>query len=51
MAEIIIIRAKNLGMRCWNPLRFLDRCHQCYQFKFCKYPEKRSIDDVLEYLR
>lgn len=36
----VIIEASQLGVNCWRPVRFLNSCHLCPNYKHCKYPER-----------
>lgn len=45
-----IISSKKLGLNCWNPKRFFNRCYQCSLYHKCKYPE-RIVDDTYEKLK
>jgi hypothetical protein len=40
--NIVIVSQNELGINCWMPIRFLDRCRECFRYEKCKYPEKRT---------
>lgn len=47
MAQIInrnaaVVRQDELGTNCWMPIRFLNRCRECFRYERCKYPEKKT---------
>ena len=45
----VIVRQDELGINCWMPIRFLNRCRECSQYEKCKYPEKKrdAVYDAL----
>ena len=54
MAQIIdrntaIVNQNELGTNCWMPIRFLNRCRECFRYERCKYPEKKrdAVFDAL----
>ena len=49
--NIAIVRQNELGTNCWMPIRFLDRCRECFRYEKCKYPEKKAdavYDELLK---
>ena len=40
--NIAIVRQDELGINCWMPIRFLNRCRECFRYERCKYPEKKA---------
>ncbi len=38
----VIVSQNELGTNCWMPIRFLDRCRECFRYEKCKYPEKKA---------
>lgn len=40
--NIIIVRQDELGTNCWMPIRFLDRCKECFRYEKCSYLEKKA---------
>ncbi len=56
MAQIIdrntvIVTQDELGTNCWMPIRFLNRCRECFRYERCKYHEKKAdavYDALLE---
>lgn len=39
--DIAIVSQNELGTNCWMPIRFLNRCRNCFRYERCKYPEKK----------
>ena len=37
-----IVSQNELGTNCWMPIRFLDRCRECFRYERCNYPEKKT---------
>jgi hypothetical protein len=49
--NIAIVRQDELGTNCWMPIRFLDRCRECFRYEKCNYPEKKTdavYDELLK---
>jgi type I restriction-modification system DNA methylase subunit len=47
----VIVTQDELGTNCWMPVRFLDRCRECFRYERCKYPEKKTdavYDELLK---
>lgn len=40
--NIAIVRQDELGTNCWMPIRFLNRCRECFRYERCKYHEKKA---------
>lgn len=38
--KTIIVKASELGLSCWLPIRFAQTCFLCDRYSKCKYPEK-----------
>lgn len=36
-----IVTQDELGINCWMPVRFLNRCRECFRYERCNYPEKK----------
>ena len=47
----VIIRQDELGINCWMPIRFLERCRECFRYEKCNYPEKKTDAVYDELLR
>jgi len=47
--NVAIVRQDELGTNCWMPIRFLNRCKECFRYERCKYPEKKrdAVFDAL----
>ena len=47
--NIAIVRQDELGTNCWMPIRFLNRCGECFRYERCNYPEKKrdAVYDAL----
>ena len=37
--QIKIVNSKDLDIKCWSALRYLEHCELCYKVKKCKLPE------------
>jgi len=40
--NVAIVSQDELGTNCWMPIRFLDRCRECFRYERCNYPEKKT---------
>jgi len=38
----VIVRQDELGINCWMPIRFLDRCRECFRYERCKVPREEN---------
>jgi len=38
--KAVIVKASELGTKCWSPYRFVNSCFQCSHYVHCKYPER-----------
>jgi len=47
MIRVAVVSRKELGLNCWNSLRFVFRCRDCHRFEKCEYPEKNKEPEEL----
>jgi hypothetical protein len=45
------VKASELGLNCWLPIRLLKQCYRCQRYEICKYPERVASPEFDELTR